>query len=96
VSFEPGYVLVGNIVDDRLLRCGARVVIEMVPGNPDRVRVAGLSIGGRRITRWLRVDQLRDVRVAWEHDPEWPAYTTKEAAEQEWRRFPAAQCKAPA
>jgi hypothetical protein len=77
------YVIVANVaLADSCLRLGARVVVLSIPGNPDRVRVRGLSRGGRRVTKYTRARALRDVRVAWEYDTdgEWLGFPSKEAA----------------
>jgi hypothetical protein len=82
VKTEPGYVVVGNIASaDSALRLGARVVVEWVPGSPDHAQVYGLSRGGRRIRKWVPVNRLKNLRIAWEHKPRWVSFKTREEAE---------------
>ena len=79
------YVIVANVaLADSCLRMGARVVVCSIPGNPDRVRVRGLTRGGRRVTKYTRLKGLSNIRTAWEHDPydEWLMFATEADAER--------------
>lgn len=79
------YVIVANVaLPDSCLRMGARVVVCSVPGNPESVRVRGLTRGGRRVTKYTRLRGLTNLRAAWEHDPrdEWMMFATKADAER--------------
>lgn len=82
----PGnYVIVANVaLPDSSLRMGARVVVLSIPGNPERVRVCGLSRGGRRVTKYTRTRGLKNIRAAWEYGPahDGCTFATKEAAEE--------------
>lgn len=56
-----------NIHGDRLFREGAKVQIRVWRGDYERAEVRGLSLGGRRITRYVRRELLSNVRPAWVH-----------------------------
>ena len=78
---EPGYGVVANVIAaDSCLRMGARVVVEWVPGDPDKAHVRGLSRGGRRVSKWVATKRLGNFRVAWIAKPEWATYSTREEA----------------
>lgn len=51
-----------NCTGDRLIRKGARVVILQQPGSPERYQVKGLSLGGRKITKWVNTKHLSNFR----------------------------------
>lgn len=69
---------------DSCLRLGAKVWIESIPGNPDNMRVRGLSRGGRRIEKWVNAKHsLGNFRVAWMPPKArlfCPTFPTREAA----------------
>jgi len=76
------YAIVANIARaDSCLRLGARVVVQRIPGNPDNVEVRGVSRNGRVVTKYVKASRLRDMRVAWEHQPPFAlAFATREDA----------------
>lgn len=78
------YAIVANVaLPDSCLRTGARVVIHGIPGNPERVRVRGISRGGRAVTKYTRTAGLRDIRAAWEHAPPFGcSFASKDEAER--------------
>ena len=57
------YGVMANVVDDKVLRRGARVWLVWVPGDPSSVQVEGLSLGGRVVQKWITTSRLRDFRV---------------------------------
>lgn len=63
------WCIVANVADPRStkLRTGALVrVLEMNRGSgSERVKVRGISIGGRRIVVWIGSKWLRDARAHW-------------------------------
>ena len=81
----PDWAVVANITDPMRtkLRMGARVVI-VDPGNGsggERMQVRGLSIGGRRITVWVRRESLTNFRAKFAEMSDGAIYETKERAE---------------
>ena len=74
MSAPEQWCVVANVADPRStkLRMGSKVaVLEMNSGNgSDRVRVRGLSIGGRPITVWIGARYLRNARAAWSYPDE--------------------------
>lgn len=85
------YVIVANVAAaDSSLRLGARVIVLGVPGNPDHVRVQGLSRGGRAISKWTMSKRLKSIRPAWEHRPP-ETCTLSFATKEEAARYIAAR-----
>jgi hypothetical protein len=59
------YGIFANAVSDDTLRNGAKVQILQKSDEDGRLRVRGLSIGGREIEKWVDHGKLKDFRVAW-------------------------------
>jgi len=64
------YGIVANNVNDRVLRRGARCRIQQLGGGGNSIFVRGLSKGGRRIEKWVRLSKLENFRVSWVHESE--------------------------
>jgi hypothetical protein len=60
------YGLVANVHGDKVLRDGAKIwILWWNGGGPDRVKVVGISKGGRRVTKFVPRKRLSNVRAAW-------------------------------
>ena len=59
------WVIVANVIEDPLLRRGAKVYLIQWHGSADNVQVIGLSRGGRRITKYIPFKRLRNFRPGW-------------------------------
>lgn len=60
--------VIGNVIQDDVLRPGARVLVVQI--GHDRTRVRGLNHGGRNIDRWVSTKALCNFRATWLHDGE--------------------------
>ena len=81
------YGIIANVINDSVLRTGAKVWIHFCNGDAEYPNVSGLSRHGRRITKYISYKKLTNFRVAWipEHmrdKVEW-AWESKETP-QEW------------
>lgn len=79
---KEAFVIVANVAAaDSALRLGARVVIEEVNGDPDHVRVRGISRSGRVISKFLPLKRLKNLRPKWAHTTEaWHTFASREDA----------------
>lgn len=79
------YVVACNVTGDKVLRNGAKCELESgVHGVPLKVRVSGLSIGGRRVTKWTNLNRCSNFRVVSKRNKTSSGWGfTKEQA-QEW------------
>lgn len=59
------YAVFANIVKDKQLRTGARVLILYHNGDCQRPRVIGKSVGGRLIEKYVHYKNLRNFRAQW-------------------------------
>jgi len=83
------WCVVANVEGDTVFRDGAKLSFcYPVHGACERYRFNGLSKGGRRVVKWVRIDRLRNVRTgflapevfkAW---PEIVSFDDKERAER--------------
>jgi hypothetical protein len=61
----PSYGIVANAVADKVFRRGAKVLILWCNGDAECPYVNGLSVGGRRITKYTHYKKLTNFRAAW-------------------------------
>ena len=59
------YGVVANVIQDRVLRKGAKVYILRVHGEAESVSVTGISSGGRKIEKHIPLKRLENFRAAW-------------------------------
>ena len=56
------WIIKANVIQDKVFRDGAKVLILDIPGSLDSLQVRGLSKGGRTVTKWVQVNRLRNFR----------------------------------
>ena len=59
------YGIVANAVKDKVFRQGAKVWILRWNGDFEHVIVRGISLGGRRVTKYTPFKSLHNYRAAW-------------------------------
>jgi len=62
------YGLYANVVKDNVLREGAKVSVCSLTGGGERVRVRGLSVGGRKTEKYIAIKNLKNFRAKWVPD----------------------------
>ena len=68
IPVQKEYGVVANVMEpDRVLRNGAKVWIMhgWGGGGWERLKVRGLSRGGRTVTKWVPIERLSNFRRAW-------------------------------
>lgn len=56
--------LIANVNGDRVIRDGAKVFVTDPNGGGEAWEVNGLSLGGRRVTKYVRLKRMSNFRVA--------------------------------
>lgn len=60
-------IVVANIITDSVFRPGALVEIIMPTGDNSRIQCSGIALGGRRITKWVSVYKIKNVRTNFDY-----------------------------
>ncbi len=56
------WIIKANIVQDKVFRDGAKVLILDIPGGKESLQVRGMSKGGRMVTKWVQINRLKNFR----------------------------------
>ncbi len=56
------WIVKANIIQDKIFRDGAKVLILDIPGSKESLQVRGLSKGGRIVTKWIQINRLENFR----------------------------------
>ncbi len=56
------WVIKANIIQDKVFRDGAKVLILDIPGSKESLQVRGMSKGGRMVTKWIQINRLENFR----------------------------------
>ena len=56
------WIIKANIIQDKVFRDGAKVLILDIPGSKESLQVRGISKGGRMVTKWVQINRLKNFR----------------------------------
>ncbi len=57
------WIIKANIIQDKVFRDGAKVLILDIPGSKESLQVRGLSKGGRSATNCVQINRLKNFRA---------------------------------
>ncbi len=56
------WIIKANIIQDKVFRDGAKILILDIPGSKESLQVRGMSKGGRIVTKWVQMNRLKNFR----------------------------------
>lgn len=56
------WIIKANVIQDKVFRDGAKVLILDMPGSLNSLQVRGLSKGARTVTKWMQLNRLKNFR----------------------------------